>query len=126
MGSPFHHFFGQRQGVILIAECEGLEWKQVSMNTVRRVWQELIVAYPVSFRELKFFHTGVTANLTAALMKKFLPESIHNKFNLGCQFDGRLDAFYRIPTAEIADNRTQAEMETFLKLRYENERSFRL
>ena len=93
---------------------------------MQRVWQELLVAYPVSFRELKFFHTGVCANLTAALLKQVLPERIHSKFNLGCQFEGRLDTYYRIPNEEQADQRVQSELECYLKLRYENERAFKL
>ena len=115
-----------REGVILIAECEGLDWKKCSPNTLERMWQELIVAYPVKFREMKMFHTGVAANLTVALMKGYLPERIGSKFNLGCQFNGRLDSFYRVPTAEAADNRVQSEFEGFLRKRYENEHSFQL
>jgi hypothetical protein len=72
------------------------------------------------------FHTGVAANLMAALMKSFLPARIHTKFNLGCQFDGRLCEYYRIPTEEEADRRVQAELEGLLKLRYQNERTFKL
>jgi hypothetical protein len=110
----------------LISEWEGVEWTKLDPNTVRRVWQELISAYPVNFRELKMFHMGVAANLMAGLMKSFLPARIHTKFNLGCQFDGRLSTYYRVPTEEEADRRVQAELEGLLKLRYENESTFRL
>ena len=112
--------------MILIAECEGLDWMKTDMRTMSRVWEEFLVAYPVIFRELKLFHTGVVANLTFSLLKKILPERIHSKYNLGCQFDGRLDTYYRIPTEEAADQRVQAEMECFLKMRYDNEKSFSL
>lgn len=115
-----------RQGVTIIAECEGLDWKFCDIGTIQRIWSEMLVMFPVQFRELKFFHSGVFANLTAALMKKFTPERIHGKINLGCQFDGRLNTYYRIPTDEAADSRLQAELETYLMLRFENERTFRL
>ena len=115
-----------RQGIIVIAECEGLDWKVTDMSVMQRVWRELLVAYPVSFREFKFFHTGVCATLSAALLKKILPERIHCNFNLGCQFDGRLDTYYRIPNEDEADERVQSELECYLTLRYENEKSFTL
>lgn len=115
-----------RQGIVLIAECEGMDWMKTDMSTMSRVWEELLVAYPVGFRELKLFHTGTIANMTFALLKKILPARIHKKYNLGCQFEGRLDAYYRIPTPEAADARVQAELESNLKKRYENERTFRL
>ena len=110
----------------MISEWEGVDWTRLDPNTVRRVWQELISAYPVCFRELKMFHTGVAANLMAGLMKSFLPARIHSKFNLGCQFEERLSSFYRIPTEEEADRRVQTELECLLRARYENECTFRL
>ena len=93
---------------------------------MQRVWREILVAYPVVFREFKFFHSGTFANMTAALLKKVLPERIYSKFNLGCQFEGRLDTYYRIPTEDEADERVHAEFECYLKQRYENEKAFTL
>jgi len=115
-----------RQGTVIIAECEGMDWKTIDIKSVRRVWEELLVPFPIDFRELKFFHTGLFANLTVGLMKQFLPERIHSRFNLGCQFEQRLDTFYRVPNDDVADQRIQSELECYLKLRYENERAFRL
>jgi hypothetical protein len=119
-------FFAIRQGIVFVMECEGYDWKNCGMNTIERVWVELLSAYPAIFRQIKYFHTGVFANLTASLMKRFLPESIHSKFQLGCRFEGRLDTFYLVPSLESANDRIVERVQICLRRRLENDSNFSL
>ena len=110
----------------MIAECMDFDWKKLDIRTLQRFWEELLNVYPVHFREIKYFHTGLAANLAAALTKRFLSRETSRVFNLGCQFEGRLDTYYMIPTPEIANERIIGEMECFLRIRFDNERNFKL
>lgn len=126
MSSLSPDFYAMRKGVVFVIECEGYDWKNCDLNTIERTWVEILGVYPVIFRQIKYFHTGMFANMAAALMKRFLPEAIHTKIQLGCRFEGRLDTFYLIPSPEAANERILERMQICLRRRYENEQGFSL
>jgi hypothetical protein len=119
-------FYSIRKGIVFVVECEGFDWKKCDVKTSERGWTELLTVYPTIFRQLKYFHTGVFANLSASLMKHFLPEHIRNKIQVGCEYEGRLDTLYLVPSLEAANNRILERLQICLKNRYENEKRFRL
>lgn len=119
-------FYAIRKGVVFVCECEGFDWKNCDMKVQEKAWTELINVYPIEFRQIKYFHTGVFANLSASLMKPFLPKHIHSKFSVGNEFDGRLDTLYLVPTLEAANKRNLERFRVCLQQRFENERLFRL
>ena len=82
---------------------------------------------PFKFQQIKYFHTGVFANLAASLMKKFVPSRIYSKIQIGCQFPGGgLHSFYAVPTKEAASQRFLARIRQCLKTRFEHEQAFQL
>lgn len=116
-----------RSGVVVMAECEGYNWtKNIDVKTYQRFWSEIGVALPVKFRLHKHFHCGVFINLLFSLTKKFLPSEITSKFDMGCQFDGRLDEIYLIPTVAAANQRLLNNMGEALERRYSNMKSYSL
>ncbi|CAB9526432.1 expressed unknown protein [Seminavis robusta] len=121
-------FFAIRQGAYAVMETEGYNWKQYTMKTRRRIWQEVLGIYPVNVKQLKYFNTGLVANLAASLMKRFLPLELFSKIQVGCTFSngGRLDTFYAVPSHQVANQRFQARAKQCLQIRYEHRRTFRL
>jgi len=117
-------FFAIRQGCVFIGECEGYNRKMVHLTGLRKFWEEVFGIYPMRIREVKCFHSGVVANLLLSMIKPFFPKYLRKRINLGCQFPGRLDTYYSIPTREIAVQKTLADIESFLWRRYANERDF--
>lgn len=119
-------FTAIRQGTFYVIECDGYDWKNLTMSTRRRLWTESLAVYPYRIQQIKYFHTGIYANMAAALMKRFLPVEVYSNIAVGCQFAGRLDTFYAVPTRELANERFLRRTETCLIARYENIRDFRL
>lgn len=116
-----------RGGAIMIAECEGYNWTEnIDLKTYQRFWSEIAAVYPMNFRLLKNFHCGVFINLLFSMTKKLLPADITCKVDMGCQFDGRLDDIYLIPTVESANKRLLERMGEALRRRYENMKTFSL
>ena len=96
------------------------------MKTRRKLWTESLAIYPYKIRQIKYFHTGMYANLAASLMKRFLPTEVYSKVQVGCQFGGRLDTFYAVPTREIANQRLLGRINECLRTRYDNIQNFKL
>ena len=88
---------------------------------MQNLFSQLLSVYP--FRgECRTFHTGMGFNLMAAMLRKFLPESLKNMLLTGLTFPGRLDTFYLIPDVDTANQRIMAKLEETLRRRYENEK----
>jgi len=98
----------------------------MSFNAFRKVWLELGGAYPCTFQQIKYFHTGMFINLFYSMTKRVLPESLHSKFQVGCQFDRRLDAIYMVPNVERASQRIIERFDESLKRRFDNVANFSL
>ncbi|CAB9528152.1 expressed unknown protein [Seminavis robusta] len=116
--------FSIRQGCVFVGECDGYDWTVMNVDVVRRLWDEVFAVYPMKICELKCFNSGVVANLLLSMLKPFFPKDLQRKINLGCQFEGRLDTFYAVPTWEVAAERTLEEISSFLQRRYTNEAQF--
>lgn len=118
-----------RQGLVALMECEGSDQqpvRSVHMQLYRKFWSELAAVYPMRFKKLKHFHTGVFINLLYSMIKRFLTPEIRKVIEVGCEFDGRLDQVYLTPTVEEANARLLQQIDEALGKRYENERTFTL
>lgn len=60
------------------------------------------------------------------MLNKILPGDTRNRMEFGCQFDGRLDTVYLVPTPEAAQERMLGRLADSLRRRFENEKTFRL
>ncbi|CAB9502226.1 unknown protein [Seminavis robusta] len=87
-------FMAIRKGIYFVLETMGYDWHNLTMKTRRKLWTECGSHYPYNVWQVKYFHMGLFASLAASLIKKFLPEEISNKVQVGCQFEGRLDTVY--------------------------------
>lgn len=65
-------------------------------------------------------------NTMLAFLKPFLPKIFLSKIEVGCMFYGRLDFFYLIPSASIAQQRNYERIMDSMTRRYANEASFSL
>ena len=120
-------FTAIRNGCILIAECDGFDWREhMDFNTAKRILTELTYCYPFTFQKCKYFHTGVFMNLMNSLKRRFMPRRIMEKMDTACQFDGRLSDIYLVPDAETACRKVKANFQEVLQLRYQNAENFRL
>ena len=120
-------FYSIREGFFIIIECDGYNWKKLSFDTRKRLWREVLAFYPFQACKIKYFHTGVFANLAVSLMRKILPSRVFEKIQVGCQFpDGRLDAFYALPTREAANKRLLRRIAQVLQTRFQHQKDFRL
>lgn len=131
-GSYFlHHamtmdFDSIRKGPIVLVECEGYEWKmKQDWKTLQRLFDELLFFYPIR-PQVRHFHNGIIFNVLASILKRLLPEAMKDNFHVGCQFDGRLDEVFLVPSVEAANERIMERLGEALERRYKHEQSFRL
>ena len=121
------NFDAIRNGFIGVLECEGFDWKtNFNAGTHHRIWAEVIGIYPFTVNALKYFHTGLFANLHISMTKKFMPGDLASKIQMGLLFPARLDTFYFVPTRDIANQRVLERMCSHLKTRYEHIKRFKL
>ena len=115
-----------RQGIFLIAECEGMQSSGNIVSITQKMWYHLLAHYPFKVGSAKFFHTNLVANVSYAMIKPFMSRSITEKIEMGCQFGVNLSSLYLLPTREIALQKLLHRVEDFLRRRYENQATFRL
>ncbi|CAB9523692.1 expressed unknown protein [Seminavis robusta] len=117
-----------RKGNVQIAEFEGFDPSKnmVDGKIFRRGLIEIHGSYPTVVSHLYMYHTPMVANLMVSLGKRVLPKNLFPKITMGCTFPGRLDQFYGLPTIEAATRRALDNLYESLRIRYENERTFRL
>ncbi|CAB9505685.1 expressed unknown protein [Seminavis robusta] len=117
-----------RQGVIILAETDGFDWKtNFGLEVFKKFWVELCAVYPYKHSQIKNFHTGVLYNLLLSMTRRFVPKEIHERFQMGCLCElGRLDALYLNPTVEAANEKLLAFTDHTLRRRYANEAAFTL
>jgi hypothetical protein len=61
-----------------------------------------------------------------SMVKQFLPRQMIQKFQVGCQYDDRLDKYLLVPSPEEAKIRTYNRMVETLQKRFEYEATFKL
>ena len=115
-----------RQGIIVLVECEGYDWRQKrSWIFAKKMFMELIYYYPLR-GEFRHFHNGMIFNIWASILKKLLPDRLARSFYSGCRMDSSLRELFLVPTPEDANARLMERMRIALELRYWHEKSFSL
>lgn len=117
-----------RNGVTVMADCEGYDWKNKDMVNmgVMRLLSEIDSLYPVHVKKMKFFHTGMFANLCFAMTKKLMPPHMIKRVDVGCQWKGRLKEMFLLPNLETANRKNLSRIDEALRRRAVNEASFTL
>ena len=124
MNADFHSC---RQGISLLAECDGFSFSNMSYKQGMALCTDMFAVYPYNIQHLKYFHSTLFINMTISLCRPLLPRSIHSKFETGCIFaGGRLDAFYVLPDRDQTTNRTIVRMLETARRRYAMTGAFRL
>jgi len=123
-------FKATRNGLIILAECEGYHWKGAGMvqtKAFRKWWEDMALQYPLYVQRLKYFHSGLFLNLLLSTAKRFLPRHVQHRMEIGCQSEaGRLDTIFLQPTAEISAKRLVGRFQETLRQFYNNQESFAL
>ena len=117
-----------RNGCIYIAECQDYRWKanMVDYKTAEIFWGVIGSVYPLTITKMRCFHTPMVFNVLFSMTKRLVPSEFSTKFQVGCQYEGRLDSLYFVPTPEAATQRLLGRFAECLKRRYENEKAFKL
>ena len=103
------------------------DWKvNMNLKLLQRVWGEVAAVYPCQWHAFKYFNAGTTLNLVFSMLRPVLPQDARNKLEFGCQFEERLDKLYLVPNLAAANDRLTARFLEALRMRYENEKIFRL
>lgn len=121
-------FEATRNGLIILAECEGYHWKgrdMVHTKAFRQWWEELALVYPLYVQKVKYFHTGLFLNLLLSTARRFLPAHVRRRMDIGCRSEaGRLDEIFLQPNPDVANARLVGRLQEALQLYYRNEASF--
>lgn len=86
-----------RNGILFIAECEGMTFDNVNVDFVGPIYREMKNFYPINLKEISWLRAATAATVMFALCKPFFPPEVQSKVNLGCEFDafdGRLDELF--------------------------------
>ena len=130
-GYFLHHamtmdFASIRQGLIVLIECEGYNWSMKGdWKILQRFFTEILQFYPLR-AQLRHFHNGLVFNILASMLKPLLPQHLRDTFQVGCQFDGRLDQVFLVPTVKEASQRILERLGESLRRRYNHEHTFKL
>jgi hypothetical protein len=112
-----------RKGLIFIAEC----WKKgFDFKSLKKVWTEVAAVYPFRVGKAKYYNAGTVMTVVLSMMKPFLPKDMRPRLQVGFRSEQRLDSLYLVPTLEEANLRLLGRLGENLRLRYRNERTFRL
>lgn len=119
-----------RNGLLFIAECEGMTFDNVSPDFVGTIWREFKVYFPLRLKEFSWLRAATAATVLFSLCKPFFPAEVQAKVNLGCEFDafeGRLDElFLNRETPEENMEMTFRRAKRHLRERFQNAEAFRL
>ncbi|CAB9525087.1 expressed unknown protein [Seminavis robusta] len=95
-----------REGVVVIGECEGMEYRNFSVELLRRTWYHLVEFSPHIYKEYTWLHTPMVGNLQQSFVNSLMsPTFGDSRILVGCQFtgyEGRLDELFKCPTEEAA------------------------
>ncbi|CAB9507775.1 expressed unknown protein [Seminavis robusta] len=121
-------FESTRVGLIALIECqdEKMESGRGDWALIQEIWT-IVMNYPMKLKQMKHFHSGLGANLLVSGLKRFLPKSFKEKFEMGCSTGaGTLDSMFLQPTLEAAMDRLLRRFEACLRKRFYHEATFKL
>lgn len=115
-----------RNGAMIVLECQGYAWKKsFDLKDIKRLWVELASVYPMTFNKMKYFNPTSAMNIVVSMLRPFLPAHLRSRLEF-VQLEQRLDTLYLQPTVQEANQRLLGRIEETLRMRYQNEQSFRL
>ena len=110
----------------MLSQLQG-KVKSGTSSAIKRQWTELCGVYPLRFKQLKNFSTGMFVNVFVSMARDVIPTGHYSKLQLGCQsVAGRLDEIYMVPSVRAANARFLNDLRSALRDRYSNEASFSL
>jgi hypothetical protein len=118
-----------RKGAITMIECDGVSRQNVDLRFEERIFHELWEYYPVRYKETFCLHTPMVFVVFLGVIKRLMNNSQIASLQTACSFggyEGRVDALFKMPTLEIAQENLLARIEGYLTERYQNEREFSL
>ncbi|CAB9529737.1 expressed unknown protein [Seminavis robusta] len=98
-----------RQGLLTLVECDGVSWRNFSIQWDNRFHGEMFGNLPVKFKACLAYNTSMIANLVFSMMKPIMPKSMKDSLHLGCSLLGsdeaptnlRLGDVYLQPSREV-------------------------
>lgn len=105
-----------------------MSWDNFDVDNIRIGYSHFVAFYPLKWREVSWMHASVIGNLMHSLFKTLFGQDA-NVIQLGvslADYEGRLDAVFKVPTPEIALQRLFERYELYLNNRYRRQREFKI
>lgn len=119
-----------RRGHDVSVECQDYDWEtptMFNMTAYQKLVNEFLAFYPIHYRSLKLYHSGMFMNLLLSATKRLLPPMVRQTVEMGLGRDhGPLPEIFSMPTPEIAQKRLVQKVQQALRMRYHNETFFSL
>jgi hypothetical protein len=119
-----------RNGSICLFECGGYHWRNPGMfnrHCAKEVIQGYELDYPIYWRAFRFFNAGMFLNMLISSVRRALPAKWVEKLEVGYVLEnGVLTGLFMVPNVEAANKRLLERMRVFLRIRFDNEASFKL
>ncbi|CAB9504385.1 expressed unknown protein [Seminavis robusta] len=74
-----------RHGLFLVADCDGMGWENFDLESLQRIHAELFQAYPMRWKSIMAYNTGLVANVCWGLCKRLWSLEFRQALELGCQ-----------------------------------------
>lgn len=122
------HLAATRNGMISMNECQGYYWKSKTMVSLlaMRAWSPLASGYPLHYKSIVYFNSGMFINLVTSMVKRFIPPGMAKKFQFDAKSNYRLDQIYLQPSLADANQRILKDLHKALETRFHNEATFSL
>ena len=120
-----------RKGMAIVCECEGLGWKNFSLDLEKRAAKLYQDAYPIRIKEMSVLHPNRLMKVFYALCKPFLSKRVKEVFNMNVNSED-IKGRYSPELLPATLGGTQDQLDMFDKMieslqhRLENEASFKL
>ena len=120
-----------RQGMAFVLECEGLGWKNFSLELEKQAAQLYQNAYPIRIKEMSVLHPNRLMQVFYTLCKPFLSKRVKEVLNMNADLD-EIKGRYSPQLLPTTLGGTQDQLDMVDKMmdslqhRLENEASFKL
>jgi hypothetical protein len=119
-----------RRGIDVSLECQDYDWEDPTMfnlTATQKIVSEITAYYPLHYRSLKLYHSGMFVNLVISATKRLLPPMVYQAIQTGLGRDyGPLPEVFSWPTPEAGRRRLIQKVQQALRMRYHNETYFSL
>lgn len=127
--AAMHPFFSAiREGFVSVCECDGVSWANEDHSNEARIIEEFWNTILVNYKEVLMFNSTMVMNIIFTCWRKIFDPKALSAFRIDAKLPGfegrRLTELFGNPTQEMAEARLLERLQSYLTVRYQNERQF--